>query len=169
MSMNATVNTNLSAVTDPVGNRGNIPNGVMPLPLTNSNVTVPRAITFGASDPTLNDPTIGSYTAALPASTGTLNNGYSQLVTITFSKAHGWSSLTHDLDIQLVGAANQTLSSVIGECSGGSFPGGNSVPNTSTTLTFMRQVGGIDTVTPTLAACTALITVRKRGVAHVPA
>ena len=163
MSINAIVNTNLSAVTDPVGNRGNIPNGVMALPLTNSGGTG-AAITFGAGDPLGNDPTIGSYTAALPAggAAGAAGAGNSQLVTITFSKAHGWSSLTHDLDIQLVGAANQTLSSVVGECSGGSF-------GTTTTLTFVRQVGGFTGVTVVLAACTALITVRKRGVAHVPA
>ena len=162
--MNATVNTNLSAATDPVGNRGNIPNGVMALPLTDSDVTVPAAITFGATLAAGNDPTIGSYTAALPAVAGAANFGASQLVTITFNGNHGWTAATHDLDIRLVGAADQTLSSVVGACSGGSFP--TAAP---TTLTFMRQVGGVDTVTVTLAACTALITVRKRGVAHVPA
>ncbi len=162
--MNATVNTNLSAATDPVGNRGNIPNGVMALPLTNSG-GAGAAITFGATLAAGNDPTIGSYTAALPVgATGVADFGASQLVTITFSKAHGWTAATHDLDIRLVGAADQTLSSVVGECSGGSFP--TAAP---TTLTFMRQAGGVTGTTTSLAACTALITVRKRGVAHVPA
>jgi len=165
MSMNATVNTNLSAVTDPVGNRGNIPNGVMPLPLTNGANPTTTSQTYGATDATLNDPTIGSYTAALgEVAAGGSGAGRGQLVTITFSKAHGWTAATHDLDIQLVGAANQTLSSVVGECSGGSFP--TAAP---TTLSFVRQVGGFTGVTVGLAACTALITVRKRGVAHVAA
>ena len=167
--MNATVNTNLSAVTDPVGNRGNIPNGVMPLRLTDIDPSAPKAITFGATDATGNDPTIGSYQANLPPS-GAANpgNGNSQLVTITFSKAHGWSAATHDLDIQLVGATDQDANTVVGMCSGGSFPTVAPDP-ASKTLTFMRQVGGITAGTPNLVACTALITVRKRGVTHVPA
>lgn len=163
--MNATVNTNLSAVTDPVGNRGNIPNGVMALPLTDQAGSA-FAVTFGAT--TAIDPTIGSYTAALPVggAAGVAGAGNSQLVTITFNPAHGWTADTHDLDIQLVGAADQDLNTVVGECSGGSF-------GTTTTLSFVRQVGGFGGggggVTVALAACTALITVRKRGVAHVPA
>lgn len=166
--MNATVNTNLSAVTDPVGNRGNIPNGVMALPLTDPGGSGTTALTFGATLGAGIDPTIGSYTAALTAvSAGGAGAGRGQLVTITFNPAHGWTADTHDLDIQLVGAADQDLNTVVGECSGGSF-------GTTTTLSFVRQVGGFDdgaggAVTVALAACTALITVRKRGVAHVPA
>jgi hypothetical protein len=135
----------------------------MALPLTDPGGSGTTALTFGATLGAGIDPTIGSYTAALTAvSAGGAGEGRGQLVTITFNPAHGWTADTHDLDIQLVGAADQALDTVVGECSGGSF-------GTTTTLSFVRQVGGFTAVTVGLAACTALITVRKRGVAHVPA
>jgi hypothetical protein len=78
---------------------------------------------------------------------------------MTFATAHGWTAATHDIEVELVGAAADAAAIDTGHCSGGSF-------GTTLTLEFQRSAANAVTNSQ-LQICTFLVTVRERGVAKV--
>ena len=161
MSINAIVNTNLSSVSDPVGNRGNYPSGVYTFDMGTA-ADAGTSQTFIASSLPSNKSaqTVHSYVGKIAASpVGTAAQGQSQLVTLTFETAHGWTNNTHDLHINIARALDGPLSTAapLGACSGGSF--------STNSITFVRTAPALAGATAVLAAAIVTVTVRKRGVA----
>ena len=161
MSIQSVVNTNTSSVSDPNGNRGNFPQGVMAfecgaavIGATADIMTVADTVLVAGSEQ------VGVYQGTLPIGIAPAAAGVQQTVTMTFAAAHGWTSLTHDIEVKLVGAAADTDGIDTGHCSGGSF-------GTTTTIEFQRRAGSAITVS-SLQVCTFQVTVRERGVTQVP-
>ncbi len=161
--MNAVANTNLSSVSDPVGNRGNYPSGVYTFDMgTATPAGAGASQTFDASNlPSAQSAqTVHSYVGKIgaPDAAGTANEGQSQLVTLTFETAHGWTNDTHDLHINIAPQATVALSTAapLGACSGGSF--------STNSITFVRTAPALQGATATLVAGIVTVTVRKRGV-----
>lgn len=160
--MNAVANTNLSSVSDPVGNRGNYPSGVYTFDMGTAVEAAPgTSQTFNASSlPSAQSAqTVHSYVGKIDSSgNGTGNQGQSQLVTLTFETAHGWTNDTHDLHINIAPQATVALSTAapLGACSGGSF--------STNSITFVRTAPALDGATANLVAGIVTVTVRKRGV-----
>ena len=155
MSIQSVVNTNMSSVSDPVGVRGNFPQGVMAFECgpseTNGTADIQRIL---ATKLVAGTEKIGIYQGTLLAGLGAAL-GVQQTVTLTFASVHGWDSLTHDIEVKLVGDVEDTTGIATGHCSGGSF-------GTTKTLEFVRRSAA--SVDSTLQACTFQVTVRKRGV-----
>jgi len=155
MSIQSVVNTNMSSVSDPVGVRGNFPQGVMAFQCGTLNGTgTAAAVNKGAVDLAAGAEKIGIYQGKLPVGV-VAAAGVQQLVTLTFASVHGWDSLTHDIEVKLVGDVVDTTGIATGHCSGGSF-------GTNKTLEFVRRSAA--SVDSYLQICTFQVTVRKRGV-----
>ena len=154
MSIQSVVNTNMSSVSDPVGVRGNFPQGVMAFQCGTAGGTTTAAATVANSVLVAGTEKIGIYQGKLPVGV-TAAAGVQQLVTLTFASVHGWDSLTHDIEVKLVGAVEDTTALATGHCSGGSF-------GTTKTLEFVRRSAA--SVDSYLQICTFQVTVRKRGV-----
>ena len=160
--MNAIANTNLSSVSDPLGNRGNYPSGVYTFDMGTAPVNGGGDQVFDSSilSTAKSAQTVHSYAGKINASAaGTLNEGQSQLVKLTFETAHGWTNDTHDLHINIVPTTDAALTTVapLGACSGGSF--------SADSITFVRTAPALNTIQATLVAAVVTVTVRKRGVA----
>ena len=161
MSIQSVVNTNTSAVSDITGNRGNFPQGVMAYEMGTS-ATAAGATQAFANAATGTDnglaagtETVGAYQGSIAAG-GTAAAGVVQLITMTFAVAHGWTSLTHDIVVTLVGAAAEAAALTVGSASG-SF-------GTTTTIEVRREAGAVFGTNAQLQAATMLVQVRKRGV-----
>jgi len=161
MSINAIANTNLSSVSDPVGNRGNYPSGVYTFDMGTAPVNAGSDQVFDSSvlSTAKSAQTVHSYVGKINASAaGTANEGQSQLVTLTFETAHGWTNDTHDLHINIAPTTDAALTTAapLGACSGGSF--------STNSITFVRTAPALQGATATLVAAIVTVTVRKRGV-----
>ena len=161
--LQSVVNTNISSVTDPNGARGNPSQGVMAFEC-GAAVSGAGGNTAAVADTVLiaGAETVGAYQGTLPLGVAAAA-GVEQTVTLTFATAHGWTAATHDIEVQLVGAAADAAAIDTGHCSGGSF--GNSTAGVKT-LEFQRRAGAAITNSQ-LQICTFLVTVRERGVAKV--
>ncbi|ANS04376.1 hypothetical protein [uncultured Mediterranean phage] len=157
--LQSVVNTNISSVTDPNSARGNPSQGVMAFECGASS-TVGTADVQAIADTVLiaGSETVGAYQGTLLAGLAAAA-GVQQTVTMTFANDHNWTAATHDIEVQLVGAAADAANLDTGHCNGGSF-------GTSKTLEFQRRAGQAITNSQ-LQACTFLVTVRERGVAKV--
>lgn len=161
--MNAIANTNLSSVSDPVGNRGNYPSGVYTFDMGTAVEGAPgTTMTFDATLLPSNQSaqTVHSYVGRIDTSNaGTTSRGVSQLVKLTFETAHGWTNNTHDLHINIAPQDEVALSTTapLGACSGGSF--------STNSITFVRTAPPLNTVQANLVKAIVTVTVRKRGVA----
>ena len=161
--LQSVVNTNISSVTDPNGARGNPSQGVMAFECGTLNGTgTAVVVNAGGTALVAGAETVGAYQGILPVGAAA-GAGVEQTVTLTFATAHGWTAATHDIEVELVGAAADTAAIDTGHCSGGSF--GNSTAGVKT-LEFQRRAGNAITNSQ-LQICTFLVTVRERGVAQV--
>ena len=160
--LQSVVNTNISSVTDPNGARGNPSQGVMAFECGTLNGTgTAVVVNAGGTALVAGAETVGAYQGILPVGAG-VAAGIQQLVTLTFANNHNWTAATHDIEVQLVGAAADTAALDTGHCSGGSF--GTAGAADVKTLEFQRSAGSAIT-TSNLQICTFLVTVRERGVA----
>jgi len=145
----------MSSVSDPVGVRGNFPQGVMAFQCNTALIdSTADKMDVKATKLVAGTEKIGIYQGKLPVGLAEAV-GVQQLVTLTFASVHGWDSLTHDIEVKLVGDVEDTTSLATGHCSGGSF-------GTTKTLEFVRRSAA--SVNSQLQACTFQVTVRKRGV-----
>ena len=157
--LQSVVNTNISSVTDPNGARGNPSQGVMAFECGTLNGTgTAVVVNAGGTALVAGAETVGAYQGILPVGAAA-GAGVEQTVTLTFATAHGWTAATHDIEVELVGAAADAAAIDTGHCSGGSF-------GTTTTLEFQRSAANAVTNSQ-LQICTFLVTVRERGVAKV--
>jgi hypothetical protein len=163
MSINAIANTNLSSVSDPVGNRGNYPSGVYTFDMGTAPVNAGANQVFDSSvlSTAKSAQTVHNYVGKIAAgpNPGTIDIGQSQLVTLTFETAHGWTNDTHDLHINIARKTTGALTTAapLGACSGGSF--------SANSITFVRTAPALAGATARLAEAIVTVTVRKRGVA----
>ncbi len=160
--MNAIANTNLSSVSDPLGNRGNYPSGVYTFDMGTASGGAGADQLFDSSilSTAKSAQTLHSYVGKIAAGgAGTADVGQSQLVKLTFETAHGWTNDTHDLHINIApqDEAPLTTAAPLGACSGGSF--------STNSITFVRTAPALLDATAVLAAAVVTVTVRKRGVA----
>ena len=131
--LQSVVNTNISSVTDPNGARGNPSQGVMAFECGTAGGTGTAVATVADTVLIAGAETVGAYQGILPVGAGAAA-GVEQTVTLTFATAHGWTAATHDIEVQLVGAAADAAAIDTGHCSGGSF-------GTTLTLEFQRSAG----------------------------
>jgi len=164
MSIQSVVNTNISSVSDPVGIRGNFPQGVMAfecgaavINATADVMTVANTVLVAGSEQ------VGVYQGTLPVGLAAAA-GVQQTVTMTFANNHDWTGATHDIEVKLVGLAADAAAVDTGHCSGGSFGAAGAEANV---LTFQRRAGSAITSSQ-LQVCTFQVTVRERGVTQVP-
>jgi len=159
MSVNSTVNTNVSAPTDINANRGNLPSGVYAYDMgagTGGGAT--EAFTLPA-----NTATIGAWCGKIAAGIAAVA-GYStsQVITMTFTNQNpaDWTHLNYDIVVSLVGEGDETLISQVGSaCAGFS----QNVAGDSGQIIIRRESGS----GAQLKAATILVQLRKRGVAVV--
>ena len=160
MSIKSVVNTNISAATDPVGNRGNLPSSVYAFQCgaatQTAGATNVDAFTVAATVLKDGSETVGAYQGTLPAGRGVLA-GQQQFVTLNFATAHGWNAATHYMEVHFVGSDVDAANLEVGHCSGGSF-------GTANTLEFIRRAPSAITA-QNLMACTWSVVIRKRAVA----
>jgi len=153
MSVNSTVNTNVSAPTDINANRGNLPSGVYAY-----DMGATEAFTLPA-----NTATIGAWCGKIAAGISAVA-GYStsQVITMTFTNQNpaDWTHLNYDIVVSLVGEGDETLISQVGSaCAGFS----QNVAGDSGQIIIRRESGS----GAQLKAATILVQLRKRGVAVV--
>jgi hypothetical protein len=160
MSVNSTVNTNVSAPTDINANRGNYPNGVYALDMKTAGGTA-AAQTFGLAD---GDETIGAYVgtiAAVTAAAGTV-----QTIALNFTRMNSaWNHKDYDIHVSLVSETDATDPSSAGNNVG--------IASASFTLATAPAIAGVITIrreacltsaNQGLLGCVMLVQVRKRGV-----
>jgi hypothetical protein len=158
MSIQSVVNTNMSSVSDPVGVRGNFPQGVMAFECGPSGTVGTADIQhILATKLVAGTEKIGVYQGTLLEGL-TAALGVQQTVTLNFASVHGWTGLTHDIEVKLASDILDTANLDTGHCSGGSF-------GTTTTLQFVRRAAAVTGSNSILQPCTFQVTVRKRGVA----
>lgn len=158
MSVNSTVNTNVSAPTDINANRGNLPSNVYAYDMgagTAGGGGATEAFTLPA-----NTAEIGGWCGAIAAGPA-LAVGFStnQIITMTFTNQNpaDWTHLNYDIVVSLVGANDETVTSQVGSaCVGFSDDGAGSGQ-----IIIRRESGS----SSQLKAATMLVQLRKRGVA----
>jgi hypothetical protein len=160
MSVNSTVNTNVSAPTDINANRGNYPNGVFALDMKTAGGTA-AAQTFGLAD---GDETIGAYVgtiAAVTAAAGTV-----QTIALNFTRMNSaWDHKDYDIHVSLVSETDATDPSSAGNNVGiasASFTLA-AAPAITGTITIRREAC-LTSANQGLLGCVMLVQVRKRGV-----
>jgi len=168
MSIQAVVNTNMSSVSDPNAIRGNYPNGVYAYDMGLGTAAGGGAtVSFDLSSvPGL----VGSekfhaFAGRLPGRAGG-TNGSAQVITITLGGNHGWTSLTHEIEVSLEQGSNDGTDAEPAEdlsagTASASFGSG-------TTISILRQAGkrqsGGVAATCDLSQATMLVTIVKRPV-----
>ncbi len=163
MSVNSTVNTNVSAPTDINANRGNLPSGVYAYDMgafTPGGGGATQAITLPADTAE-----IGAWCGTIAAGP-TANSGYStnQIITMTFTNQNpaDWTHLNYDIVVSLVGDGDETLASHVGSaCAGFS----ENAAGNSGQIVIRRESGSAGGAGAQLKAATILVQLRKRGVA----
>ncbi len=164
MSVNSTVNTNVSAPTDINANRGNYPNGVYALDMKTAAGGADADQSFALAD---GDETIGAYVGTIDA--WTAGQGIVQIIELNFTRMNSaWNHKDYDIHVSLVSATDAT---------GGPGVAGNNVgiASASFTLAAVGAINGKITIrreacqlnTPGdqgLLGCVMLVQVRKRGV-----
>ncbi len=156
MSVNSTVNTNVSAPTDINANRGNLPSNVLAYDMGAGGAAGgTQTFTLPA-----NTAEIGGWCGAIAAGpAANANYSTNQIITMTFTNQNpaDWTHLNYDIVVSLVGAADETLISQVGSvCAGFSDDGAGSGQ-----IIIRRESG----TTSQLKAATMLVQLRKRGVA----
>ena len=167
MSVNSTVNTNVSAPTDINANRGNLPSGVY-------------AYDMGAGTPAVDGAThaftlpadtaeIGAWCGAIAAGpTAETAHSTNQIITMTFTnqKPADWKHLNYDIVVSVVGDGDETIGtaqipgSQVGSACAGFW---ENVAGDSAQIKIRRESGS----NSQLKAATMLVQLRKRGVAVV--
>lgn len=168
MSVNSTVNTNVSAPTDINANRGNYPSGVFAFDMGTA--------TAGGGGATQNFPTsiLANDTENIGAYVGTIgavaqDAGVVQVITLNFARMNSeWNHKDYDIHVSLVSDTAET------------DPGsaGNNVGIASVSFTLAAAVGGAGDITVRreacltganqgLLGCVMLVQVRKRGVTKI--
>ena len=161
MSVNSTVNTNVSAPTDINANRGNLPSGVYAYDMgagTPGGSGATEAFTLPA-----NTATIGAWCGKIAAGiTADANNSTNQVITMTFTNQNpaDWTHLNYDIVVSLVGTGNEDISNQVGSACAG-FSDDGAVVNPSAQIIIRRESGQ----NSQLNAATILVQLRKRGVA----
>lgn len=163
MSVNSTVNTNVSAPTDINANRGNYPNGVYALDMGTATGGADADQSFALAD---GDETIGAYVGTIAAWAG--GQGIVQVITLNFTRMNSaWNHKDYDIHVSLVSDT---------DASGGLDGPGNNVgiasasftlavsPAISGVITIRREACQINGADQGLLGCVMLVQVRKRGV-----
>jgi len=160
MSIQAVVNTNMSSVSDPNAIRGNYPNGVYAYDM--------GAALANAFDLSLVDDSekFHAFAGTLPTVADAAGNGSSQVITITLADNHGWTSLTHKIEVSLEQGANDGGDSEpAADLSAGTASASFCSPST---ISILRQGGRQNGGNCSLSEATMLVTIVKRGV-DIPA
>ena len=157
MSVNSTVNTNVSAPTDINANRGNLPSGVYAYDMGSGGVAgATQTFTLPA-----NTATIGAWCGKIAAGIDAdANNSTNQVITMTFTNQNpaDWTHLNYDIVVSLVGTGDETLVSQVGSVCAGFA---QNVAGDSGQIIIRRESGS----GAQLKAATILVQLRKRGVA----
>ena len=131
MSVNSTVNTNVSAPTDINANRGNLPSNVYAYDMgagTPGGGGLTEAFTLPA-----NTAEIGAWCGKIAAGVAAdANYSTSQVITMTFTNQNpaDWTHLNYDIVVSLVGTGNEDISSQVGSaCAGFSDDAGGEWSN----------------------------------------
>jgi hypothetical protein len=161
MSVNSTVNTNVSAPTDINANRGNYPNGVYAFDMGTANGGSPNdGQEFVAG--TLIDGTekIGAYVGTI--GTAAQTQGKAQTITLTFVTWNSdWNHKAYDIHVSLVSNTVETPGTAAGNNVGIASASFNSVGKQ---IIVRRESCQVDTYNQGLLGCVMLVQVRKRGV-----
>lgn len=160
MSVNSTVNTNVSAPTDINANRGNLPSNVYAYDMgTAGGTDAAQAFTLPADTAE-----IGGWCGAIAAGPAAVA-GFStnQIITMTFTKQNpaDWTHLNYDIVVSLVGDGDETLISQVGSACAGFW---ENVAGDSAQIIIRRESGSASAGSQ-LKAATMLVQLRKRGVA----
>lgn len=158
MSTQAVVNTNMSSVSDPNAIRGNYPNGVYAYDMGPGvgDTTVP----FDLSS-IVGSEKFHAFAGLLPVQNGGAN-GSSQVITITLAGNHGWTSLTHEIEVSLEQGSNDgTDSEPAADLSAGTA---SASFGSGTAISILRQGGRRDGSDCDLSQATMLVTIVKRPV-----
>jgi len=161
MSVNSTVNTNVSAPTDINANRGNYPNGVYALDMGTATGGPNANQSFALAIDTEN---IGAYV-------GTINSwtqaaGVAQVITLNFARMNSkWNHKDYDIHVSLVSDTVETDPGSAGDNVGiasASFGLAGAVGDPGDIT--VRREACLTANNQGLLGCVMLVQVRKRGV-----
>ena len=161
MSVNSTVNTNVSAPTDINANRGNYPNGVYALDMATATAGGGGATQDFPNSILANDTEkIGAYVGTIGSLAG--GQGIAQIINLTFATWNAeWNHKNYDLHVSLVSNTVETTSGAAGNNVGIASASFNSATNQ---INVRREACIIQTNDQGLLGCVMLVQVRKRGV-----
>ena len=161
MSVNSTVNTNVSAPTDINANRGNYPNGVYALDMKTAVGGADADQSFALAD---GDETIGAYVGTIGAWAAAA--GIVQVIELNFARMNSeWNHKDYDIHVSLVSNTAETNPGVEGNNVGiasASFTLA-AAPAITGTITIRREAC-LTSADQGLLGCVMLVQVRKRGV-----